>query len=105
MASSAWTMIRQGAGAIRRHYVPATIAALVLMGGAATGLIANSASVSANLSSCGYGYGNGGGSGYGYGNCPPPPAPSTGYWLAASDGGIFSFNVPYYGSMGGSHLN
>src|SRR5664280_2327790 len=98
MASSAWTMIRQGAGAIRRHYIPATSAALVLVGGGATGLMANSAAVTANSASCGYGYG------YGYGNCPPPVS-SGGYSLVASDGGIFSFNVPFYGSMGGLHLN
>jgi hypothetical protein len=29
-----------------------------------------------------------------------------GYWLVASDGGIFSFgDVPYLGSLGGTHLN
>jgi uncharacterized protein YkwD len=28
-----------------------------------------------------------------------------GYWLVASDGGIFSFNAGFYGSMGGRHLN
>ncbi|HEX4219619.1 MAG TPA: hypothetical protein VHZ02_14685, partial [Acidimicrobiales bacterium] len=29
-----------------------------------------------------------------------------GYWLVASDGGIFSFgDAVYYGSMGGQHLN
>jgi hypothetical protein len=34
-------------------------------------------------------------------------APSTGgYWLVASDGGIFAYgDAGYYGSMGGSHLN
>ena len=37
---------------------------------------------------------------------PPPPAPGTqGYWMVARDGGIFNFNVPYYGSMGGAPLN
>ncbi len=35
---------------------------------------------------------------------PPPPAP-VGYRFVASDGGIFSFNAPFYGSMGGKHLN
>jgi hypothetical protein len=30
---------------------------------------------------------------------PPPPAPG-GYRLVASDGGIFSFNAPFYGSTG-----
>ncbi len=28
-----------------------------------------------------------------------------GYWEVASDGGIFSFGAPFYGSMGGQHLN
>ena len=28
-----------------------------------------------------------------------------GYWEVASDGGIFSFNAPFYGSMGGQPLN
>jgi uncharacterized protein YkwD len=28
-----------------------------------------------------------------------------GYWLVAGDGGIFSFNAPFYGSTGGIHLN
>lgn len=29
-----------------------------------------------------------------------------GYWIVASDGGVFSFgNAPFYGSMGGQHLN
>jgi hypothetical protein len=31
--------------------------------------------------------------------------PTGGYWLVASDGGIFSFNAPYYGSTGAIHLN
>ncbi|MHB8682494.1 MAG: glycoside hydrolase family 5 protein [Acidimicrobiales bacterium] len=38
---------------------------------------------------------------------PQPPAvpPSgSGYWMAASDGGIFAFGVPYFGSMGGTQL-
>ena len=30
---------------------------------------------------------------------------SGGYWEVASDGGIFAFNAPYAGSMGGRHLN
>jgi hypothetical protein len=36
----------------------------------------------------------------------PVPAPA-GYWLAASDGGVFTFgkNVTFYGSMGTKHLN
>jgi hypothetical protein len=29
-----------------------------------------------------------------------------GYWLVASDGGVFSFgDAPYFGSTGGRHLN
>jgi hypothetical protein len=29
-----------------------------------------------------------------------------GYWLVASDGGVFNFgDAAFYGSMGGSHLN
>ena len=48
---------------------------------------------------------------------PTPTTPPTttttitstatlGYWLAAADGGIFSFgDANYYGSMGGQHLN
>jgi hypothetical protein len=35
-------------------------------------------------------------------SCPSP----HGYWLDASDGGVFAFgNAPFYGSMGGTHLN
>jgi hypothetical protein len=29
---------------------------------------------------------------------PTPPVASPGYWLVASDGGIFSFDTPFYGS-------
>jgi hypothetical protein len=29
----------------------------------------------------------------------------TGYWLVAADGGVFSFDAPFLGSMGGTHLN
>ena len=59
---------------------------------------------------CGYGYSPTSGYGYGYGTCPPPPpppppAPVNGYWLVASDGGIFSFHAPFYGSMGAKPLN
>ncbi len=38
---------------------------------------------------------------------PPPPAPGTqGYWLVASDGGMFTYGAaPYYGSEGGVPLN
>ena len=32
-------------------------------------------------------------------------ANTPGYWLVGSDGGIFSFGVPFYGSMGGKPLN
>jgi hypothetical protein len=28
-----------------------------------------------------------------------------GYWLVASDGGIFSFGAPFYGSTGAMTLN
>jgi hypothetical protein len=32
--------------------------------------------------------------------------PATGgYWLVAADGGIFSFDAPFYGSTGAVHLN
>jgi hypothetical protein len=32
--------------------------------------------------------------------------PATGgYWLVASDGGIFAYNAPFYGSTGSIHLN
>ena len=30
---------------------------------------------------------------------------TNGYWEAATDGGVFAFNAPYYGSEGGQHLN
>ncbi len=31
---------------------------------------------------------------------------AQGYWVAASDGGVFSFgDARFYGSMGGKHLN
>jgi hypothetical protein len=29
----------------------------------------------------------------------------TGYWLVASDGGIFAFDAAFHGSMGGTPLN
>ncbi len=32
---------------------------------------------------------------------PPPPPPRPGYWLAARDGGVFSFNPPFEGSVPG----
>jgi hypothetical protein len=32
-------------------------------------------------------------------------AATGGYWLVASDGGVFSFNAPFAGSMGGTVLN
>ena len=35
----------------------------------------------------------------------PPTPPPAGYWLVASDGGIFAFGAPFYGSTGGMHLN
>ena len=34
-----------------------------------------------------------------------PPTLTGGYWEVASDGGIFAFNAPFYGSMGGPPLN
>jgi len=38
------------------------------------------------------------------GSVPPPF--TVGYWITASDGGIFSFgNAGFYGSMGDTHLN
>ena len=30
---------------------------------------------------------------------------ATGYWQVASDGGVFAFGLPFFGSMGGHHLN
>ena len=37
---------------------------------------------------------------------PPPVTPSQGYWLVASDGGIFSFGgARFHGSTGAIHLN
>jgi hypothetical protein len=33
------------------------------------------------------------------------PIGGEGYWEVASDGGIFAFNVPFLGSMGGKPLN
>jgi len=34
------------------------------------------------------------------------PDPVTGgYWLVGSDGGIFSFGAPFFGSTGAIHLN
>ncbi len=32
-------------------------------------------------------------------------ASGKGYWLVASDGGVFGFNAPFYGSLGGRPLN
>jgi hypothetical protein len=37
-------------------------------------------------------------------SAPPPPAAPGGYRLVASDGGIFSFNAPFYGSTGNMTL-
>jgi hypothetical protein len=34
-----------------------------------------------------------------------PDPDGTGYWLVASDGGIFAFQAPFYGSMGRTPLN
>jgi ribosomal protein L24E len=33
-----------------------------------------------------------------------PDADGRGYWLVASDGGIFAFDAPFKGSMGGRPL-
>jgi ribosomal protein L24E len=33
-----------------------------------------------------------------------PDGDGTGYWLVASDGGIFAFDAPFKGSMGGIPL-
>ncbi len=30
---------------------------------------------------------------------------TSGYWLVASDGGVFSFNAPFFGSTGAIQLN
>ena len=35
---------------------------------------------------------------------PGDVAITYGYWMVASDGGIFAYNAPYYGSMGGKPL-
>jgi hypothetical protein len=32
-------------------------------------------------------------------------ASGSGYFLEASDGGVFSYGTPFLGSMGGKHLN
>jgi hypothetical protein len=34
-----------------------------------------------------------------------PDGDGHGYWLVASDGGIFAFDAPFRGSMGGTRLN
>jgi ribosomal protein L24E len=34
-----------------------------------------------------------------------PTKDGQGYWLVASDGGIFAFSAPFKGSMGGTNLN
>jgi len=34
-----------------------------------------------------------------------PDPDGNGYWLVASDGGIFAFSAPFFGSMGATHLN
>ena len=34
-----------------------------------------------------------------------PPTNQLGYWMAASDGGVFAYDAPFFGSMGGKPLN
>ena len=34
-----------------------------------------------------------------------PTPDNRGYWLVASDGGVFAFDAPFRGSMGATHLN
>jgi hypothetical protein len=34
-----------------------------------------------------------------------PDPDGAGYWLVAIDGGVFAFDAPFRGSMGGAHLN
>jgi hypothetical protein len=34
-----------------------------------------------------------------------PDPDGSGYWLVASDGGVFAFDAPFRGSMGGALLN
>jgi hypothetical protein len=34
-----------------------------------------------------------------------PTPDNRGYWLVASDGGVFAFKAPFRGSLGGTHLN
>src|ERR671915_596675 len=34
-----------------------------------------------------------------------PDPDGAGYWLVASDGGVFAFDAPFRGSMGGRRLN
>jgi len=34
-----------------------------------------------------------------------PTRTGRGYWLVASDGGVFAFEAGFRGSMGGKHLN
>src|SRR2546423_13903578 len=37
---------------------------------------------------------------------PPPPTPAGGYWLSATDGGIFNFGTAgFFGSTGAIKLN
>jgi hypothetical protein len=45
--------------------------------------------------------------GGGCSNCPPPPAPgASGYWMVATDGGIFAFgDAAFHGSAGNIRLN
>jgi hypothetical protein len=45
------------------------------------------------------------GTAFAVGRAPGPPAATGGYWEVASDGGLFAFNAPFEGSMGGKPLN
>jgi len=98
----------------RRHLLLAPLAGLLLLatagvtagvtaGATASGAAATStATASATV--------QGADAGTTSGAAPAGPAPKGGtvsaYWLVGADGGVFAFGgAPYYGSMGGTHLN
>ena len=92
--------------------VVATCAAnLALIGGLATGIPAAGAAVSGHDDTVwAFGTASFHGSTSGkHVNAPIVGMASTangkGYWLVASDGGIFGFNAPFFGSLGARHLN